>query len=91
MLRPILEVCNRETGYKGGGRRRDPWWWKTAARKQLSATLKYILEAARERRWKSGRCGGGRGDRDVEESEDGAGRNGYRGAGTDTGDAQVGK
>ena len=40
VLRTILEVCNRETGYEGGGRRRDPWWWKTAARKQLSATLK---------------------------------------------------
>ena len=35
------------------------------------------LEAARERRWKSVRHGGGRGgDREAEESEDGAGSDG---------------
>ena len=66
-LRPILEVCNRETGYEGGGRLWDTWWWKTAARKQLSATLKYILVAERERCWKSSRRGGGGGDRYAEE------------------------
>ena len=27
-LRPILEVCDRDTGYKGGGRRQEPWWQK---------------------------------------------------------------
>ena len=61
-LRPILEVCDRETGYEGGGRIQDPWWRQTADRKKLSATLKDILEAARERRWKYGRrvrSGGG--------------------------------
>ena len=26
MLRPIFEVCERETGYEGGGRRREAWW-----------------------------------------------------------------
>ena len=59
--------------------------------KQLSATLKDILAAARERRWKSGRLGGGGLDRYVEESEDGAGRNWSRDAGTETGDTQVGE
>ena len=66
-LRPILEVYDREKCYEGGGRRRYPWWRQTAARKQLSATLKEISAAARERRWKSGRRGRGRGDRDTED------------------------
>ena len=82
-LRPILEVCDRETGYEGGGRRREPWWRETAARKQLSATLKDISAAAKERRLKSIRRGESRGgDRYTEESEDGAGSDGYRYAGT---------
>ena len=38
-LRPILNICDRETGYVGGGRRRDPWRRQTAARKHLSTTL----------------------------------------------------
>ena len=50
--RPILEVCDRETGYEGRGRRREPWWRQTAVIKKLSYTLKEILAAARERRWK---------------------------------------
>ena len=86
-----MEVCDIDTGYKGGGRLRDPWWRQTTARKQLSATLKDILATAREQRWKSDRCGGGRGNREAEESEDGAGRDGSRDAGTDTGDSQVGE
>ena len=44
-----------------------------------------------ERRWKSGRRGGGGGERDEEESEYGEGSKGSRGAGTETGDAQVGE
>ena len=24
-LRPISEVCDKETGYERGGRRREPW------------------------------------------------------------------
>ena len=90
-LSPILDVCDRETGYKGGGRHREPWWRQTAAINQLSATLKWILEAARERRWKSGRRGGRGGDRDTEESEDGAGRYGSRDSGIEKGGAQVGE
>ena len=88
---PILEVYDRETGYEGGGMRWDLWWRQTAARKQLSATLKEIPEAARERHWKSGRRGGGGGYKGAEESEYGAGSDGYRDAGTDTGETQVGE
>ena len=91
-LRPILEVCKREIGYLGGGRRWDPWWRQTLAIKQLSATLKDILSTERERHWKSGRRGkSGGGDRDTEESEDEVKSDGYRYAGTDIGDNQVGK
>ena len=90
-LRPILEVCDRETGYKVG-RHREISWRQTAARNQLSATLKYISSAAMERGWKYGRRGkNGGGDRDIEESEVWLGRNGYWYAGRETGEAQVGK
>ena len=88
LLRDINIV---ETGYEGGGRRRELWRRQTAARNQLSATLKEISAVARERRWKSGRRGGGGGDMDAEESENGSGRYGYRDSGTDTVDAQMGK
>ena len=43
VLRLILNICNRETGYEGGGRRRDTWWRQTPDRKQLSAALEDIL------------------------------------------------
>ena len=83
---------DRETGYEGGGRRWELWWIQTADRKQLSATLKEILAATRERRWKSGRRGrGGGGERESEESEEGTGRDGSRDDGTETGDAKVGE
>ena len=60
VLHPILEFCERETGYKVGERLREPWWRK------LGATLKDISAAARERRWKYGRRGKiGGGDRDT--------------------------
>ena len=36
-LSPIMEICDRETGYNGGGRRREQWWRKTVDGKQLSA------------------------------------------------------
>ena len=69
-----------------------PWWMKTVAINRLSPTLKDISASARERRWKSGRRGGGRGgDRDTEESEDEAGSDGSWGARMDIGDAQVGE
>ena len=78
-----------ETQVKRGKERLwETWWRQFAARKQLSNTLKEILAASREQRWKSGRCGesGGR-DRDAEESEDGERSYVSRYAGTQTGDA----
>ena len=32
-LRPIIEVCDMETGYEGGGERRETWWHKSASHK----------------------------------------------------------
>ena len=90
-LRLILEVYDREKGYEGGGRLQDPWWRQMAAINKLSATLKEISAAAREKRWESGRRGGGGGDRDADVSEDGAGSDGSRDAGTETSDAHVGE
>ena len=60
-LRPILKICDKETCYKGGRRFWELWWRKTSARKHMGATLKDILLAARDRRWKSVRHGGGGG------------------------------
>ena len=59
--------------------------------KQLSAPLKEILAAARWWCWKSGRSGEGGGDREAEESKDESGIDESRDAGTETGEAQVGK
>ena len=81
-LRPILEVYDKDTGYEGDGRCQEPWWRQMAAIKQLSATLKCILAAEMEQRWKSGRRGGGGGNRDADDSDDGAGSDGSRDAGT---------
>ena len=49
-LRPLFEVCTRETGYEGGGRRRKVWWRQEATEKQLQATLEDSWEAKRRRR-----------------------------------------
>ena len=57
----------------------------------MGATLKDILLAARDRRWKSVRHGGGGGGTEVADSESDTGRNGPRYAGTETGDAQAGE
>ena len=88
-MSPILEIYDRELGYEGGGRRREPWWRQTAARKQLSVTLEDILVVTRVWRWESGRRGGGRGGREVAESDTGS--NGPWYAGTEIGDYRVGK
>ena len=61
-VRPIFEICVRETGYEGRGRRRTPWWRQTAADAQLRATLKEISADARERRRRESGRRGGRGD-----------------------------
>ena len=49
-LRPIFEVCAKETGYEGGGRLWEPWRIQAAAEQQLKATLKDIFSAAWEKR-----------------------------------------
>ena len=47
VLRPIIEVCNRETVYEGVGRHCDLWWRQTATQKQIRATLEEIFSASR--------------------------------------------
>ena len=64
-LRPILEVCDRETGYEGGVILQEPWWRQTATRKQLRATLKDILAAERLVALEIRQAWRGRGDRDA--------------------------
>ena len=49
-LRPLFELCARETWYEGGGRRSKVWWRQEATEKQLRATLKDSREAKRRRR-----------------------------------------
>ena len=49
-LRPLFEVCARETGYEGGGRRRKVWWRQEATGKQFRFTLEDSREAKRSRR-----------------------------------------
>ena len=61
-LRPIFEVCTKDTGYEGGGKLRGPWWRQEAAEQQLETTLKNVLPAAGKcRRKESKRRGGGKG------------------------------
>ena len=88
-LRPILDICDRETGYEEGGRRREPWWRQTADRKQLSATLEDILASARAWCWESVRHGEGGEGREVTEYDEG--RDGTNYNGIEKGDARVGK
>ena len=39
-LRLILEVCDKETGYKGGGMRQDTWWRKNGVQEASECYLK---------------------------------------------------
>ena len=39
-LRPLFEVCARETGYEGGGRRRKVWWRQEATEKNFGPPWK---------------------------------------------------
>ena len=41
-LRPIFEVCAKESGYAGGGKSWEPWWKQEAAEQQLGDTLNKI-------------------------------------------------
>ena len=44
-IRPLFEVCARETGYEGGRRRMEVWWFQEATEKQLRVTLADSWEA----------------------------------------------
>ena len=88
-LRKIQYIYNMETGYEREGRRRDPWGRQTESRKQLITTLEDILAASRARSWESGRRGEGRRGKEAAESD--SRRDGTQYAGTETGDARVGK
>ena len=55
-LRPLFEVCERETGFKGGGRRREAWWRQEETEKKLRATLE-DLQKAKGRIWIVGEMG----------------------------------
>ena len=46
-LRPIFDVCARETGYEGGERLQVPWWRQVAKHKKMKVTVASILAAAR--------------------------------------------
>ena len=48
-LRPIFDVCARETGYEEGWRLRVTWWRQAEAEKKLKVTVEEILSAARVR------------------------------------------
>ena len=87
VLRPILEICDMETGYEGGGRNCETRWREMADRNQLSTMLEDILVVTRERHWESVRRGKVGGGREVAEYD--LGSDGHRYARTDTGDAQV--
>ena len=50
VLRPLFDVCARETGYEGGGRRRKVCWRQEVTVKQLRATMEDSREAKRRRR-----------------------------------------
>ena len=39
-LRPLFEVCKRETGYEGEGRRKKVWWHQEATEKNFRPTWK---------------------------------------------------
>ena len=49
-VRPIFDVCARDTGYEGEYRLWVPWWMQAAAHKQLKVTVEEILAAYRVRR-----------------------------------------
>ena len=49
VMRPLFDVCARETEYAGRGRRRKVWWRQEATEKQLRETLEDLQEAKRRR------------------------------------------
>ena len=58
-IRPIFDLCVRDTGYEGGGRLWVPWWRQKAVEDQLKVTVEAILATAKvQRRQEPGRNGG---------------------------------
>ena len=50
-MRPILEVCARDTGCEGGGLRREEWWRQEVPETQIRETLEETSwESSRRRR-----------------------------------------
>ena len=90
-LMPILEFCNRETGYERGGRQRETWWRKMAAWKQQRTTLEEISVAAMVRRQESSTSRRGEGEGGGEVADYDSGREGPWYSGMETGDARVGE
>ena len=84
-LRPMFEVCARETGYERVGRRREVCCFQEAPDTQLRATLVGILqEAMRRRRVESNtQCDTGGGTA-------GSGKREFGDSGTEMGSMQVG-
>ena len=72
-LRPISEVCAKETGYERGGRLCEKWWRWTAAERQLKTTLKDIFAGAWKRRRRESVS---RGEGDGGENDSGSGGDG---------------
>ena len=57
-LRPIFDVCTRETSCEVGWKLQVPWRRQAAAEKQLKVTVEEILGGAMEKwRRESGGCG----------------------------------
>ena len=46
-IRPIFDVCDRETGYEIGWRLQVLWWRQAAAVKKLKVALEAISAPAR--------------------------------------------
>ena len=86
-LRSILDIFDRNVGYKGWGRRRELWRRQTAARKQLTTMLEGISAVARARLWESIRNSKGGEGREVAEYDSGSNRPRY--ARTETDESQV--
>ena len=49
-IRPIFDVCVRDTGYEGWGILWVPWWRQKSAENRLRVTVEEILSATMVRR-----------------------------------------
>ena len=58
VLRPILEICAREMGYRGRDRKQRSWWIQQMTKATLWKTLEDVEQGG-----KNGTLGGGRSSR----------------------------